>query len=139
MRVRDRAGEQVESESCSDKETAKAGWGERRERFLAPCDSFCREFFSLPPLTAILVPDAFHALPLRKPLRLLEYLPSLECVHSTEARSNRWPFLAPTPTTCPYKYLYLPSATATVTEGKYLYLPSVTVAVAYPFAFTLSS
>lgn len=86
--------------------------------------TLCREFFSLPPLTAILVPDAFHALPLRKPLRLLEYPPSLECVHGTEARSNRWPFLAPTPSSCPYKYLYL---------------PSVTVAVAYPFAFTLSS
>ena len=56
MRVRDRAGEQVESESCSDKETAKAGWGERRGRFLDPRCSFCTEFFSLPPLMAVLVP-----------------------------------------------------------------------------------
>lgn len=68
--------------------------------------------------------DAFHVLPLRKPLRQAEYLPSLECVHSAEARSNRWPFQAPTPSFCPYKYFYL---------------PSVTVAMAYPFAFTLSS
>lgn len=41
--------------------------------------------------------DSFYALPLRKPLRLAEYPPSLECVHSAEAGSNRWPFLAPTP------------------------------------------
>lgn len=56
MRVRDRAGEQVlESESCSDKETAKAGWGERRGRSDPHC-SFCREFFSLLPFMAVLVP-----------------------------------------------------------------------------------
>lgn len=41
--------------------------------------------------------DSFYALPLRKPLRRAEYPPSLECVHSAEAGSNRWPFLAPTP------------------------------------------
>jgi hypothetical protein len=34
MRVRDRAeGEPVEIEGCPDKEKAKAGWGEKRDRF----------------------------------------------------------------------------------------------------------
>lgn len=118
-------GEGVEIESCSDKEKAKAGWGEKRERFLDPCCSFCREFLSLSLLPAFFVSfnrfclcgSFVEGCPAGR-------VPSLigKC-HSAEGKINRWPFLASPPSSCPYKYFYL---------------HSVTVAIAYPFAFALS-
>lgn len=89
----------VEIEGCSDKEKAKAGWGEKRERFLDPCCSFCREFFSLPLLLALLVSINRFCLC----LNFVEgsqagKIPSLiGMCHRAEGESNRWPFLASTP------------------------------------------
>ena len=99
MRVRDRAeGERAEIEGCSDKEKAKAGWGEKRESFLDPCCSFCREFLSQSLLSALLVSINRFCL-------CLSFgegcwaggMPSLiGMCHGAEGKSNRWPFLAPT-------------------------------------------
>ena len=100
MRVRDRAeGEQVEIESCSDKEKAKPGWGEKRERFLDPRCSFCREFLSLSLLPALHVSiNRFCSCLSFAEACQAGRMPSLiGMCHSAEGKSNRWPFLASTP------------------------------------------
>lgn len=126
MRVRDRAeGERVEIESRSDKEKAKADWGEQRERFLDPCCSFCREFLSLSLLLALLISINRFCLCLSfaEAVGLAECPPSLECVTMQRAKQSM-ALPGHHPSSCPYKYFYL---------------HPVTVVVVYPFAFALSS
>lgn len=80
-------------------EKAKAGWGEKRERFLDPCCSFCREFLSLSLLLVLLRSiNRFCLCGSFVEGCQAGRMPSFTGMcHSAEGKSNRWPFLSHTP------------------------------------------